>query len=62
MWIKWNFAKFWIFELQIPEDYQPDLQKEKDMLVSNTTQLSLPSFNLPRKPNKKDLLRDINKK
>jgi len=27
------------------------------MLVSNTTQLSLPSFNLPRKPNKMDLLR-----
>ncbi|CAB4374062.1 unnamed protein product [Rhizophagus irregularis] len=58
--ISQNFGNFVLFELQIPEDYQPVLQKEKDafkVLISNSTQLSLPSFNYPKKPNKKDLLR-----
>ncbi|CAB5374251.1 unnamed protein product [Rhizophagus irregularis] len=57
--ISQNFGNFVLFELQIPEDYQPVLQKEKDafkVLISNSTQLSLPSFNYPKKPNKKDLL------
>jgi len=46
--------------LQIPEDYQPPLQKEKDafkILVSNSTQLALPFFKLSKKTNKKELLR-----
>ncbi|CAG8816499.1 33151_t:CDS:2, partial [Racocetra persica] len=40
--------------------YQPLIQKEKDIfkeLMSNATQISLPSFQLPKKLNKKDLLR-----
>ena len=54
------FGNFIIFELLIPEDNQLILPKEKDafkVLISNSTQLALPSFSLPKKPNKKDLLR-----
>lgn len=55
-----QFGNFVLFELQIPEDYQPPIQKEKNafrVLISNSAQLSLPSFQLPKRPNKKDLLR-----
>ncbi|CAB4481137.1 hypothetical protein RhiirA5_407137 [Rhizophagus irregularis] len=56
-----TFGNFILFELQIPEDYQPSsIQRENNafkVLVSNSTQLALPSFKLPKKPNKKDLLR-----
>ncbi|CAB4431161.1 unnamed protein product [Rhizophagus irregularis] len=55
-----NFGNFFLFELQIPEDYQLPLQKEKnvfEILISNSTQLSLPSFKLSKKLNRKDLLR-----
>ncbi|PKK58506.1 hypothetical protein RhiirC2_796187 [Rhizophagus irregularis] len=55
-----TFGNFILFELQIPEDYQPSsIQRENNafkVLVSNSTQLALPSFKLPKKPNKKDLL------
>ena len=57
--ILWTFGNFVLFELQIPEDYQPPLRKENNafkILVSNSTQLALPSFKLPKKLNKKDLL------
>uniref|UniRef100_U9SKV1 Uncharacterized protein n=1 Tax=Rhizophagus irregularis (strain DAOM 181602 / DAOM 197198 / MUCL 43194) TaxID=747089 RepID=U9SKV1_RHIID len=56
-----TFGNFILFELQIPEDYQPSsIQRENNafkVLISNSTQLALPSFKLPKKPNKKDLLR-----
>ena len=55
-----TFGNFVLFELQIPEDYQPPIQKEKNAfreLMSSASQLSLPSFQLPKKPNKQDLLR-----
>src|ERR1700722_16857078 len=42
--ISQNFGNFILFELQIPEDCQPPLQKEKnafEILVSNSTQLAL---------------------
>ena len=54
-----KFGSFVLFELQIPEDYQLPIQKEKNafrVLISNSTQLALPFFQLPKKPNKKDLL------
>jgi hypothetical protein len=60
-WVLHSFGNFILFELQIPEDYQsPFIERENDafkVLVSNSTQLALPSFKLPKKPNKKDLLR-----
>ena len=54
-----TFENFVLFELQISEHYQPPIQKGKNAfreLISNATQLSLPSFQLPKKLNKKDLL------
>jgi hypothetical protein len=56
-----SFGNFVLFELQIPEDYNhAPIQEEKNafkVLISSSAQLVLPSFQLPKKPNKKDLLR-----
>jgi hypothetical protein len=54
-----TFGNFVLFELQIPEDYQPLIQQEKNafkILIFSSAQLALPSFQLLKKPNKKDLL------
>jgi hypothetical protein len=50
------FRNFVLFELQIPEDYQPPLQRESNafkILVSNSTQLALPSLNYQQSQTKK---------
>src|SRR3954449_2864858 len=56
------FGNFVLFELQIPEEYQLPLQREREnnafrVLISNSAQLVLPLFKLSKRPNKKDLLR-----
>jgi len=56
-----SFGNFVLFELQLPEDYQLPIQGKKNafnVLVSNSIQLFLPSFKSPKKPTKKDLLRN----